>query len=199
MMATLGDARIGPNAIIQVTEALSARVGRASARELLHSVGLSAYADDPPSQMVDEGEVIALHAAVRERLAPEPAREVARAAGAATGDYLLTHRIPPVAQALLRVLPAGLSSRLLIAAIRRHAWTFAGSGNFQATAGTPVVITIACCPICRGAHAAAPVCDYYCATFARLFQRLVHVRARARETACIAGGAGACRFELDWD
>jgi divinyl protochlorophyllide a 8-vinyl-reductase len=62
----------------------------------------------------------------------------------------------------------------------------------------PVVLLIEGCPICRGAHAAAPICDYYAATFLRLFTRLVHTRAVVRETACAAAGAGACRFEIDW-
>ena len=45
-----------------------------------------------------------------------PARALGRAAGLATGDYLLAHRIPAVARALLPRLPAGLAARLLLAA-----------------------------------------------------------------------------------
>jgi divinyl protochlorophyllide a 8-vinyl-reductase len=131
-------------------------------------------------------------------LAGSGAREVAAEAGAATGDYLLAHRIPGFAQRVLRVLPAPLASRVLLKAITQHAWTFAGSGHFHAHPGQPVVITIGDCAICRGARAAEPCCDYYSATFTRLFAVLVHPRATTREVACIAAGAPACRFEISW-
>jgi divinyl protochlorophyllide a 8-vinyl-reductase len=60
------------------------------------------------------------------------------------------------------------------------------------------VITVADCPLCRGAARRAPACAYYAATFERLFARLVHPRARAFETDCAASGAKLCRFEIDW-
>ena len=199
MMAAAGGARIGPNAVIQVTAALTRRLGAAAAREMLVAAGLGAYVKAPPRQMIDEREVIALHALLRERLQPTTAAEVVRAAGLATGDYLLAHRIPRLAQWVLRSLPAQLAAPLLLGAIRRHAWTFCGSGHVTARAGRPLVITIEDCPICRGANAVRPQCDYYAATFARLFRRLVHRHARVRETACRAAGADSCRFEIDWD
>jgi divinyl protochlorophyllide a 8-vinyl-reductase len=198
MSARPGVARIGPNAITQVAGALEHRLGSAAARDFLCSVGLGGYVDAPPSQMVEECEVIALHSAVRARLTPEAARGIARAAGLATGDYLLAQRIPRSAQWALRALPAPLASRLLLAAIRRHAWTFAGSARFTARAGRPTLFRLEGCPICRGAHSTAPLCEFYAATFTRLFSRLVHPRAEARETACIAAGASACQFEVAW-
>jgi divinyl protochlorophyllide a 8-vinyl-reductase len=148
--------------------------------------------------MVDEREVIALHAAVRRRLTPQAARGVAHAAGLATADYLLEHRIPGAAQLVLRALPAPLASRLLLAAITRHAWTFAGSARFTAHSGHPVLLRLEGCPICRGAQSAAPLCEYYAATFTRLYSSLVHPRAEARETACMATGAAACEFRIEW-
>jgi divinyl protochlorophyllide a 8-vinyl-reductase len=199
MMAVADGPRIGPNAVIQVAAALANRLGAGAARELMLSAGLGAYVKEPPQKMIDECEVIALHSLLRERLQPATASEVVRAAGLATGDYLLAHRIPRAAQWVLRALPAPLAAPLLLAAIRRHAWTFTGSGHFHAKAGPPVVIVIQHCPICRGANAARPQCDYYAATFARLFRRLVHRHARVRETACEACGADQCRFEISWD
>ena len=191
-------ARIGPNAITQVAGALERVLGAAPASTLLESAGLGAYVQDPPQQMVDEREVIALHSTLRARLSTQQAGLIAQAAGVATGDYLLAHRIPSAAQLVLRMLPARLASRALLAAITRHAWTFAGSGRFTATPGLPVVLTIEDCPICRGAALATPACRYYAATFTRLYQQLVHPRAVARETQCIATGGAACRFEIDW-
>lgn len=198
MIAAPG-ARIGPNAIIQVADALERRFGRDAARSLFGLAGLAAYVDAPPQAMVPEDEVIALHRTLRENLAPQSARGIARAAGRATGDYLLAHRIPRAVQLLLRNLPARLASRLLLNAIRRHAWTFAGSARFTARAGRPVRISIGNCPICRAAEADTTICDYYAATFTRLYSRLVHRTALARETACAANGDPQCQFEIDWD
>jgi divinyl protochlorophyllide a 8-vinyl-reductase len=191
-------ARIGPNAVTRVAEALRASHGEARARAVFAACGLAHHLDHPPEAMVAEADVALLAAALRRTLPEEQARHVAARAGRATGDYLLAHRIPRPAQAVLRALPARLAAPLLLAAIRRHAWTFAGSGRFVARAGRPVQLAIAGNPMCRGIVAQAPACDYYAATFERLFRVLVHRRASVVETACTACGADACRFAIDW-
>ena len=43
-----------------------------------------------------------------------------------------------------------------------------------------------------------PACDFYAATFERLFRTLVHHDVRAVEVACEACGDAECRFELRW-
>jgi divinyl protochlorophyllide a 8-vinyl-reductase len=191
-------ARIGPNAIVRVAEAVRAQAGEAAAARLFLRAGLADYLIHPPQHMVDEGEVAALHHALREAFDGERARRLSRSAGERTGAYLLAHRIPRPVQVLLRLLPAPLAARMLLSAIRRHAWTFAGSGRFWASAGRPVRLAIAGNPMCRGVLSAAPACDYYAATFERLFRALVHPRARVVEAACEAMGAPACRFEVRW-
>ena len=193
-----GPARIGPNAIIRVAEALRAQQGEAATAGLFASVGLEKYLQDMPGAMVDEREVIALHQRLRAALGDASARAVAREAGLRTGDYLLANRIPGAAQLVLRILPPRLASRVLLGAIGGHSWTFAGSGTFRAEAGHPVRLSIASCPLCRGTSAETPVCDYYAATFERLYRVLVHRRATVTETACQAMGAPACRFEVRW-
>jgi divinyl protochlorophyllide a 8-vinyl-reductase len=190
------EARIGPNALIQVAEALTADLGEGAARLHFAGAGLAHRFAAPPSEMVPEGEAIRLHAHLHAALGAE-AHHVAREAGRRTADYLLANRIPKPAQAVLKILPARLSARLLLAAIGKHAWTFAGSGRFAATPGRPVRFEIAACPLCREIAATpAPVCDYYAATFERLFRVLVAGNAVARETHCQAAGAEACRFEV---
>jgi divinyl protochlorophyllide a 8-vinyl-reductase len=193
-----GVARIGPNAILQVTEALTAACGPARTLELYEAADLAAYLGEPPTGMVDEREVMRLHAVLRSRLPDVEQRRIAWQAGTATGDYLLAHRIPGAVQRVLKMLPASLASRVLLAAIGRHAWTFAGSGTFSARAGRPVVVAIADCPLCRGARAERPLCDYYAATFQRLFRVLVARDAVATETACSARGDAECRFSIAW-
>jgi divinyl protochlorophyllide a 8-vinyl-reductase len=191
-------ARIGPNAILQVDGALRAAYGDDATGDLFRAAGLERYLREPPTGMVDEREVIRLHATLRARLAPPDARRIAREAGLATGDYLLAHRIPRAAQRVLAVLPAPLAARVLLAAIARHAWTFAGSGRYAARAGRPVVVTIGDCPLCRGVRSVAPQCEYYAATFERLFRTLVAPHAHVVETRCRALGAEACTFEIAW-
>lgn len=190
--------RIGPNAITRLAEALCGDIGEPATRGLFGHAGLADYLDRPPQEMVDEREVTRLHRELRDCLGSEHARRVSLDAGRKTGDYLLAHRIPQPVQWLLKRLPAPLASRVLLAAIRRHAWTFAGSGRFRARAGRPVRLEIAGNPLCRGALSAEPVCDYYAATFERLFRALVHPDARVVETACEAKGDASCVFEVRW-
>jgi divinyl protochlorophyllide a 8-vinyl-reductase len=192
-------ARIGPNAILQVFAALRATYPEERTAAIAARAGLSKLLDAPPQRMIAESDVIALHGAVRRELGLVPAREVLAAAGRGTGDYLLAHRIPVLAQRILRVLPARLSSRALLAAIARHTWTFAGSGEVVFQPGHPVAVTIARCPACRGERAGIMLCDYYAKTFERLYGQLVHPRSVVRETACIARGDDSCRFEIRWD
>lgn len=193
-----GCARIGPNAITQVAAALDARVGSQRSAGVFEAAGLSRYRAAPPAAMVPESEVTALHRALRESLAADEREAVCREAGELTGAYLLAHRIPRPVQALLKVLPAAVASRILLAAIARHAWTFAGSGRFTVARGDRLLLSIEGCALCRGAAAERPDCGYYAATFERLFRTLVSPGSRVREVACEACGAPACRFEVRW-
>lgn len=191
-------ARIGPNAIVQTRRALIALEGEGRTRALLGTAGLAPYVDHPPQEMVPEGEVNALMACVHRTLDPTIARAVRLIAGQTTGDYLLANRIPGAAQALLKHLPPRLASRALLSAIARHTWTFAGSAQVTIEPGPPVAIRVHDCPLCRGLDAAEPCCQYYAATFERLYRTLVHHAATARETACRAAKAPACVFEIEW-
>jgi divinyl protochlorophyllide a 8-vinyl-reductase len=149
----------------------------------------------PPSDagLMDEAPAARLHHVVRTQLGPA-APWVLAEAGRATGDYILAHRIPRAAQALLRTLPSALSAPLLKAAITKHAWTFAGSGTFSTAPG--LVFRIAHNPLITGESAATPLCHWHAAVFERLYRCLVDDRLRARETGCCACGDHACRFEL---
>lgn len=188
--------RIGPNAILRVVEALESSSGPLAVREILERAGLSPYLESPPDAMVEEGEVSALHRALRDALGPQRARAVGRQAGHLTGDYLLANRIPPFAQTLLKALPPRLGGRLLLQAIARNAWTFAGNGQFTYRSGRPHRLHIAGCALCDGARSKDPLCDYYGATFERLFQTLVSRQARVIEVQCQAQGHPNCTFEV---
>jgi len=191
-------ARIGPNAITRVAEVMRERFGPDGADGVFAAAGLSRYLAAPPERMVDEADVAALHRRLRETLGLQEARRIGRDAGWRTGGYLLAHRIPRPVQWLLRALPAPLAARALLASIARHAWTFAGSGRFRVLHGTPLLLFIEGNPLCRGVRADQPLCDFYAATFERLFHALVHPAAQVREVACESTGAPACVFEVRW-
>jgi divinyl protochlorophyllide a 8-vinyl-reductase len=190
--------RVGPNAIVRVAEALVDRIGPDAAQALFGAAGIVHHLLSAPGAMVDEDDVGALQAQLRRSLAPHLAEAVCEDAGRRTGDYLLAHRIPRAAQAVLKLLPAGLAARVLTQAIARHAWTFAGSGTFSYTPGKPFVLRIAGCPLCRRIRADGPVCHYYAATFERIFRALVSPRTRVVEIECEAAGGRACTFEANW-
>jgi divinyl protochlorophyllide a 8-vinyl-reductase len=188
--------RIGPNAILRIMEALVSAAGSQAVEDVFERAGLAAYLGDPPTAMVEEAEVQALHHALRAILGPEQARSIGREAGRLTGDYLLANRIPAFAQTLLKVLPAPLAGRLLLKAVARNAWTFTGNGLFTYRPGRPHRLHIAGCAICHGARSDEPLCDYYGASFERLFQILVSARAQVIEVECQAQGHAACTFEV---
>ena len=158
--------------------------------------------------MVDERSITALYTSLPTQLGHAEAAEVAAHAGLLTGEYLLAHRIPAAAQRVMKLMPAALAARTLLAAIDMHSWTFAGSGRFErqhvehaGAAGRSRVywrLSVANCPLCRGASFAEPVCAYYAATFERIFRQVVATSARVAETGCQATGAPACVFEVSW-
>ena len=193
--AGLSGGRIGPNALMQLVPVLDRIEGRAAREALFAAHGLLRPPDG--RSMIDEALVAQIHQDMRLRF-PANARRIARAAGLATGDYILAHRIPAPARALLRLLPARLAAPLLVRAIARHAWTFCGTGRLRALPGHPVVFEVIDNPLVRGEIRPRPICDWHAAVFERLFSTLVHPRARAVETDCCAMGHAACRFEIRW-
>ncbi|WP_349368067.1 bacteriochlorophyll 4-vinyl reductase [Salinarimonas sp.] len=191
-------ARIGPNAVIQMREVMIEELGRREAGRLLAQAGLSAYVFEPPAEMVDEAEVAALHQTLRTTLGETRAGAMAFEAGLRTGRYLLANRIPAPARAVLTLLPAPLASRVLLQAVAKHSWTFAGSGRFEVLSTNPALVRITDCALVRGLSLRQPGCAFYTGTFEALFRALVHRDARARQTACEGRGDRACLFEISW-
>ena len=184
--------RIGPNAILQLVDVLERRGEFDLCRSVLAEAGVSRPPRD--AGMLPEGDCAAVHQAVR-RLAPG-AEGLLEEAGLATGDYILTHRIPKQAQAVLRVLPGGLAAPVLTRAIARHSWTFAGTGEFRVAGSRPLVVSVARNPLVAGWRASTPQCIWHVAVLRRLYGRLVWPGVQVREVACCACGDPACRFEI---
>jgi divinyl protochlorophyllide a 8-vinyl-reductase len=190
--------RIGPNAIIQTNAELLERVGLVATRAVLGEAGLARSEAMPPAGMVDEDDVRRLFLAV-ERRHPAQANGILHAAGARTARYLLANRIPKPAQWLIRCLPAHVSIGLLLQALRRNAWTFAGSGSVTTTiTRSGALLCIHACPVCREVKAERPRCVFYAGTLDGLAAALLGPHGRAREVACIACGASECAFVLEW-
>ncbi len=190
--------RIGPNAIIRVAETLRDVLGEETTRLIFASAHLEPHLAHPPTGMVPEEDVGALQTALFDGLEENEARKIAFEAGLRTGDYLLANRIPKPAQSVLKVLPASLASRILLGTIKKHSWTFSGTGDFSVAHGHPVIVSIKGCPLCRGRHGAHPQCDYYAGTFQRLFEVLVSRNTFVREISCEATGGKSCAFEIAW-
>lgn len=184
--------RIGPNAILQLADVLERRWGGDRLSAVLAEAGVSRPPRD--AGMLPEADCAAVHQAVR-RLMPGP-EGLLEEAGLATGDYILAHRIPTLAQAVLRLLPGSLAAPVLTRAIARHSWTFAGTGEFRVEGSRPLIVSVARNPLVAEWRADTPQCIWHVAVFRRLYGRLVWPGVAVREVACCACGDPACRFEI---
>lgn len=197
-LTTAARDRIGPNAILQVIDSVTAKHGEGACEALFSSAGLSHHLLSRPTEMVSERDVAVLQAKLREVFGESEAKALSWDAGLRTGDYLLANRIPKFAQVVLRFLPASIAARVLAQAIGKHSWTFAGSGTFSFRPGKPFVFEISNNPLCSQIKSDIPVCDFYAATFERIFRVIVHPNSRVEETKCEASGDSSCVFEVTW-
>lgn len=193
----LSGARIGPNAVIQTAAALHAALGDRECRTIFDDAALAHYLASPPQAMVDEREVARLHRGIRARYPATTAGQILHESGRLTGEYVLAHRIPAPVRRLLGWLPAPVAAAALLGAIRRHAWTFIGSGEFRTLHGPPIVLEIRGNPLVAGETAAGPLCEWHAAVFETLFRRLVAGGCAVRETHCMAAGDDLCRFVVE--
>lgn len=183
---------IGPNAILQYLPILDETFGEDARTALLTKARVHKIPDG--TVMIPEGDAIRLQKELRVH-APLLAPNLARKAGIATADYILAHRIPKLAQTVLKLLPRHLAARLLSRSIAAHAWTFVGSGEFRVR--SPWMFEITNNPMVEGEHSAHPLCHWQAAVFERLYQVLIDPRIICEETGCCAQpGVERCRFEF---
>lgn len=181
--------RIGPNAVIQLGEAL--RALPEMAQRIYARADCPSLLNDPPAAMIDERIPARLFEALWKELPADQAAAIARDAGRRTGEYVLRNRIPAVARAILGVLPGQIAARLLLKAIHRNAWTFAGSGICRIESSAPSVLTIERNPL------KMPGCVWHVGVLERLFQALAAPGSRVRHCDDAAKAATICRFEID--
>lgn len=188
-------ALIGPNAVIRTLEALRTLENPALADRVARAADLP---EREPEALVPEVWFVRLVAALRRELPSERAEKVLAWAGAATARYVALNRIPSFFRSLLRLLPARLAIPLLLAAFRRHAWTFAGQSGFEVQGGYPGTIVLDDAPTCRHGNLTSGSGSYYEAAFEGLLS-LASRRVRVTEVACRTGGSRACRFLIRLD
>lgn len=161
-------ALIGPNAVLQNVAAMEARLGRAETCAIHDDAQIGALPSG--EAMIPEVQALRLHRwlALHE---PIGSFVIAEDAGARTADYIIAHRIPRPAVWLLRHLPAAAAAPLLMAAIRKHAWTFIGAGEFTAEGAWRFTIdrTFADDAILPPDS----LFHWYAAVFTRLYRKLV--------------------------
>ncbi|MDJ0977481.1 MAG: bacteriochlorophyll 4-vinyl reductase [Erythrobacter sp.] len=174
-------ALIGPNAILQLAQVMEERLGWARTARLLREAGLVRL---PSGQtMIPEDDAVQLHHALA-RYEGECAEDLVRESGRRTADYIIANRIPKTAAWLLRRLPAPLAARLLMMAIKKHAWTFTGAGHFRAEGPWRFSINRAGSADWR--EPPASLFAWYEEVFERLFRELSAQDCRCRDTC--AGG-----------
>lgn len=171
-------ALIGPNAVLQSVTVMEERLGKAETRAIL--VDAQIHALPSGDHMIPEVQALRLHRwlALHE---PLGCFTIAEEAGSRTADYIIAHRIPKAAVWLLRHLPAWAAAPLLMAAIRKHAWTFIGAGAFTPRGGWRFTIDRA-----RANDAMMPpdsLFVWYAAVFTRLYRQLVAEDCTCRMTA----------------
>ncbi|WP_394730004.1 bacteriochlorophyll 4-vinyl reductase [Altererythrobacter sp. GH1-8] len=179
-------ALIGPNAVLQIVSALELYLGKGEARLLCQQSGNTLLPSD--HAMIPEEDALRLHRALAV-LGPCKAEQIARAAGCGTADYIIANRIPGCAVSLLCWLPSSLSAPLLMAAIKRHAWTFIGAGRFE-PAG-PWSFRIERTEFASLGKELDTLAIWYSAVFERLYRRLVD-----RNSECRMNAPRASRPEL---
>jgi divinyl protochlorophyllide a 8-vinyl-reductase len=181
---------VGPNAILQTAQAIAQLHGEAVRDAVLSQAHLPPWGAAPHG-LVDAALVRNLNQALRQTLGPDAALATMRRAGELTGGYILANRIPRRAIAALRLMPAPLGVNMLLMAIARHSWTFAGNASVEIRHGwRHYAISIRQNPIAFGP------CVWHEAVFATLLTPLAGKGLRVRETACCRDGAQACRFEV---
>ena len=161
-------ALIGPNAVLQTVAVMEERLGHAGTGAILLDAQIHALPSG--EDMIPEIHALRLHRwlSLHE---PMGCYVIAEEAGARTADYIIAHRIPAAVVWLLRHMPAILAAPLLMAAIRKHAWTFAGAGVFAPRGAWDFIIDR------TAAEDTIPLPDslfhWYGAVFTRLYRELV--------------------------
>lgn len=189
----LQPAKIGPSAIRQLLAVMKEERHERWLRDVFYRSGLSAMLVNPPTGLIEERAVADLYQALFQRLPPAAASRIASKAGTYAGRNIVANHVPKVAQFFLKHLPARYAGPLLLRAIHRVAWTFAGSGLTTIETRPGLALEI------KDNLIAMPGCVWQVQMFETLFRHLVSPKVQVKHTACCLDGASSCRFEFMLD
>ncbi len=181
--------KIGPNSIIQTVGALESAYGKSRADEILTNAGQGHWIGNLPSEMTDESKFHALVTALQKEIGETATAGILKESGERTAKYLLRVRIPGPFQKIVKLLPPGLAFRVLLFAISKNAWTFAGSGEFDYSSKPSPNINV------KVTFPSEPVVgNFYLGTFIALLRELVNPNTSIRENIRKESGAIVCRY-----
>ena len=161
--------KIGPNSIIQTVAALEAAYGKTKAETMLSKIGQGYLVGNLPKEMVEEAKFHTLVGALQKEIGETATSRILQESGERTARYLLKVRIPGIFQKFVKLLPPRPAFKLLLFAISKNAWTFAGSGEFAYTMTRPPEISV------KVTFPTQPVVgNFYLGTFTALLQELVN-------------------------
>jgi divinyl protochlorophyllide a 8-vinyl-reductase len=187
----LSESKIGPNSIIQTAESLREHCGIEVKTKVLQDAGLDQYNTELPSDMTTETH---FHWFVKSLLSDqgkEMAAEILQDSGERTAVYLLKNRIPGFFQTIVKPLPNKLGLKMLLFAISKNAWTFAGSGEFSYNIGEASYIKVIV------THPSEPVVsNFYFGTFKRLLGELISANIRLELETLEAGECIECTYHI---
>lgn len=182
---------IGPNAVLQLMSPLRRAAGEAALHDVFNRARVAHWLSQPPLAMVPEQPVLDLFLSVLEELGPEDGARVLTEAGAGTARYIMSNRIPGPVRLLLRALPPRPAGALLLRAIERHAWTFAGSGECRTEHTRRFTLVI------RNNPLATPDCPWHQGVLQTMFQSLVSRRCSLHYSNCGTRACTCCRFDIE--
>ncbi len=186
-------ALIGPNAVLKTVEVMGERLGHAETAAILTDAQIARLPSG--EHMIPEIEALRLHRwlALHD---PMGAFVIAEEAGTRTANYIIANRIPRPVCWLLHHLPPMLAAPLLMAAIRKHAWTFVGAGAFRAA--DPWHFTIDRSAAGDPAMPPDSLFHWYGAVFTQLYRVLVATDCTCRILTSdpVASQTAAPRYEI---
>lgn len=190
--------KLGPNAIIQTVAALEEALGVERARAALVRGGAGDLPDHLPQALIDEHEFHELVMLLIDQLGGDATIDILARSGQLTAEYVFANRIPAIVRAILRILPPQLGLKILLPAMQRHTWTFAGSGSFAYHSGVMPWLEVANPAVRDDRALAGALCAYYRGAFAQMLRMLIDPRARLRDCECQARGDRRCRYAIEW-
>lgn len=181
--------QIGPNAVVQLANAMRAESGAKAAERLFRRAGHADLLSNPPTAMMDECIPAKLFAQLWQD-EPGQAAAIAAEAGRRTADYVISNRIPQTAKLAMGLMPRRLAAYMLLSAICRNAWTFAGSGACAVSMSPQPLISITDNPL------RMPECVWHTAVLKQMFRRLVSVCADVQHSTTHSDGTCINHFKI---